>query len=383
MTYSAQGYDMLLYCKKIILFISTVILIACGSSSSSTEPQQQSYSQVIIQDNDADDGNFDPSFASNTSSRVWMSYSAVAKDSRNNILKRVSTRLAYSDDGGDTWIDTGTALNDAETIILPAPNASVLAVRNHEVSNLLFDTQANSWVLLWHNILTTLNPGAMNAERLFEHSWISMKTLTGPDTSSTIERKLFVGSLYDSVNDVVIGAPEFPLHSLYPTELGSCLAFTEPTLFVDAASIYLAMKCSFGVTGGKIILLQCDNNFSSCNYRGDFINDTDASNLSSTYNGFSAPEFFEVNNTKYLILTPTEGNSKLYKGCLVFAVSNLNSANLVTENGSPKVFLTIPAEGDFSGACDYHDLLDNGIMFGQAFLSAQPVFRLFDTHLEL
>jgi len=161
-------------------------------------------------------------------------------------------------------------------------------------------------LLLWHRYLAVFEGGTNTTRRLFQHGWIGLKTAATPGALATAtERKLFAGAGYDATNDTVIGPPEFRLDLLFPgaAQLGACLVFSEPAVLTAVDGIYMAMKCA-AASGGKIFGLRCDHSFSpgSCAYLGDFVADTEAATLNSSWAGFSAPEFAITATKTHLVV---------------------------------------------------------------------------------
>jgi len=89
-----------------------------------------------------DNGIFDPSVATDPASgRVWMSYSSVDGPGGSG---RISTWLAYSDDGGQRWCGARrvNAARDVPTAERPAALAAFPTHWSHEVSALVYDVDA-------------------------------------------------------------------------------------------------------------------------------------------------------------------------------------------------------------------------------------------------
>ena len=195
-------------------------------------------------------GIFDPFLACDPDTgRIWMSYSAVdASGWVSN--RRISTRLAFSDDAGASWEDAGITVNDS----VDFTDGEYRITWEQEVSSLCLDTNAppaQRWKMVWHRY------AAVGEARLFEHGWIGMKCAASPEElASASERKLFVGSNYNSTNDTVIGAPEIRLDQLDPA-LNSCAVFSEPALFVSGTNLY---ACLLGgevnPADGRIVLFE-------------------------------------------------------------------------------------------------------------------------------
>jgi hypothetical protein len=158
---------------------------------------------------------------------------------------------------------------------------------------------------------------------------------------------LFVGAGYNTNNNNTIGKPENYLNKL-DKAMSDCAVFTEPSLLAEPEGVYVAMACHTGnPKTGKIIALKCSHSMNDCSYIGNFLNNTQASQINHDYSGFSAPEFIRQNYRLYLSVTPFINPNDIYKGCLLFHIKSLESAMLYKEKP-----LYIPDKKvTFSGAC--------------------------------
>jgi hypothetical protein len=365
-----------------------LMLLGCGGGSSqnnSTLPLNASttFSTIVLSGVPIDQGNFDPAPTQDNVGDIWMSYSHVSIAATG--IAQVETRLATTNDAGLNWQDVGVKVNAATTLPLPVP-LDVNTV-THEVSRLVYDPYAvaagtNPWIMLWHRYLAVLN--GTQTLRLFQHGWIAMKS--GPTAMSlTGERKLFTGAFYDSVNDAdTFGPPEYPLDSLYPTALGGCDVITEPGILVKSNGIYVSLSCVGLTSPGKIILLRCAHDMNSCDYLGDFLQNSEASYLQADFDAFSASELVSVKGQDYLIVTPAILDSDLYRGCVAYKITDLDSALVERNVDGPVPSLVIEPHGDFNGACGYIPALTgSGIIISEAFIGQTPIFRIFSTDKRL
>ena len=379
----------------VVVGIMALLISACGNGRSggggSGIGPLGSETPVTVSGVTPARGIFDPSLTENGGT-LWMSYSVVNVSSNDPALPNINTRIASSTNGGRTWIDSGVAPNLAQdVVIVPGfPALDYWASWQFEVSRLVYDPHdivARRWKLLWHRYLAANQTGTV--ERRFQHSWIGYTTADSVAGLGGSERKLFVGSLYDAVTN---GAAEYNLATLYPAQLGGCQAFTEPGMLVTAAlpsgsNVYISLKCAG--SSGKVVLLKCTGDFTAgnCTYRGDLLLDSEAQQFASTgqsYDGFSATELVAASGRNFLIVTPTTNDE--YRGCLVFEISNLDSATLVGRPGNPTLLKRIGAStsAGFHGACGYTPgATVTGIIYGKYSATATPPFRLFDTDVQL
>lgn len=330
-------------------------------------------------------GVFDASLAHGEGLRIWMSYSAVELPADGSRLTPINTRIAYSDDSGATWQDSGLLVNESHRVELPDDSQATEAIWLHEVSDLVYDPYAPTearWILVWHQYLRAIPEGSQQQVNLYEHGWIAIRTAADPLGPWSEPKKLFTGRLYSGINDAS-GLPAFKLNELYSSadELGNCATFTEPAVYANSTRMYVTLKCPMSGDAGKIILLGCSHDFSDCEYLGDFLDDSEAARFGPAYNGFSAPELVEVNGKVYLLATPTETDAKIYRGCLVFRVADLDAGTLEAENGTSTVVTRIEGQsGTFSGACSYNAAsTESGIIYNQAELDDQIEYQLYES----
>ena len=331
------------------------------------------------------DGAGDASFAVDPDgTRTWMSYSSVAPGPGS--LELVSTRLAYTDDGGATFCDAGE-INPAAAITSPPTElAGVAAFWNHEVSTLIYDPFApadEAWRLEWQRYLIA-NTGAADP-REFQYSWIEERRAASPMALATAaEHKLFGGAAYASTpdveayNDAVIGPPELQFGAIDPA-LADCAVLTEPGLLATASSRWLALLCATGDPATSRIVLVADPRTGSWQYASRLLGESEAQHVNAALDGFSAPALFSAAGATYLLATPTAGDS--YLGCLEYELT-LPAGTLVDANadGQPDPLRSAMGTG-FSGACAYDASLGaNGFVMLQADSAVSPpTFALLET----
>jgi len=389
------------YCWFALLCLAFAAAGCNGGSGDNPDPDpdpQPKRFEILRTDTN---GVFDAAPAEDGSGRIWMSHSEVSVSPLTPVtgsaveLDQTSTWLAYSDDDGANWQETGVVINPAEPITLPAP--LTIGVWQQEVSRLVYDefdtTTGKPWKMPWHRHLAAYHEGLDVVVRMLQHGWISLKSASTPQgLEFAPERRLFSGSLYDPVNDATIGVPEFKLDQLFPgsDELGECAVFTEPAILPHPHGLFVGMKCAKLSNPGKLVLLLCSEDFASCDYIGDLLDDTEASAFGESYDGFSAPELVHSQNQTYLIATPTEDDH--YRGCLVFLVADLDSdiatlkqTELIERrNNAEKTPLLessiFGTDGSFNGACGYTaGATGSGIIQSEYFPNEKPEFRLFAT----
>lgn len=343
------------------------------------------YPRAIPVDAEAE-GAGDPSFAADPASdRLWMTYSSVALGPSD--LGLVSTRLAYSDDGGATFCDAGV-INASTAIATPPPElAGVTAYWNHEVSTLIYDPQApaaEAWRLDWQRYIIAATGGA--DQRQFQYSWISEKRAASPTLlASAPEHKLLAAAGYattssvQAYNDAVIGPPETRVDQLDPA-LADCAVMTEPGLYAAPDARWLAIYCGTpSAASARTILLE-DARAGSWHYVARLLGQAEAQHIDAALDGFGAPALFASGGSTYLLATPSAGG--IYKGCIEYQLA-LPAGTLYDGNGDgqPDPLRAVMGPTSFSGACAYDPRLGgNGFAMDSFDISVSPpAFSIVET----
>lgn len=320
--------------------------------------------------------------------RIWRAYSVVDQSPSWPANLLVSTRTAYSDDNGTSFIDLGL-INPAAD--LPYPNLSW----SHEVPTIVFDPSDPDnnadWKLIWHRIL--LNNGI----RDFEHSWLGIKGTALPIGPWSSELKLMAGTLYNP-NDMFNPEPRFPLFYPLPTELSDCLVITEPGTLAALDGFYMAFHCATGnqMVNTRMPLVKFRHPLGGgtvLEVKGTLLSPADASLFAQEYGdtypelqgtvAFSAPSMFEKNGAKYLIATPV--STTVYMGCAVFKITNLETASIQRNNGIPRMLKYIQGTvGTTRGACTYTEAsTGSGVVLSQFVAGAPQPFTLINTGIQI
>ena len=364
----------------VVIFLM-IIVYSCGSGgSSSAPPENVPPPEEINFSGIGTKGIFDPSLAFDPSTnRIWMSYSVVGDSvmwpGQNDTI---GTRLAYSDDAGTNWQDAGLEVNTALDVVLPLPSPNDAGTWNHEVSAIVYDPAApvnERWKMLWHHYLW------VNGARHFEHGWIAMRTAPAPDGPWSSERKLFVGSMYNTVNDVTIGPPEVQLDQL-DVELNNCLTFSEPGMVATTDALYVVMLGAETPPDNRIVLLKWpySNPSGLWEYIGSFlVGNVDAASFG--YDGFNAPDMFTMGSNYYLIVTPQTANK--YLGTFIFEIEDLDTATLKRSAGIPDLVLEFYGEaGTHNGASGYiSEATSSGIIYSEVFVIPPLFFRIYKSNI--
>jgi hypothetical protein len=365
-----------------------------GSGSNAPPPERITFAGVGAH------GIFDPSVALDPgNARLWMSYSAVdpsiAWPTQNS--DSIATRLAYSDDNGASWTESGAIVNNFQdvTLALAPPNDAGTWVS--EVSQIVYDpgaAVAERWKILWHHYLI------VNGGRHFEHGWIALKMAGKPeDLAAATEIKLFGGYLYDSSNNTqngssgspVGGPPLIQLDTVLDPALNTCV-FTEPGMLASSGALYVSLQCEHLADSDRlIVLLKCASpcntgSVGSWSYLGTVLRKSDASAFGFD-SGFAAPGMFASAGGVDLVVTPVQTGgapfSDYYSGCRIFRFADIDAALLQKNGGQPVLVGAVDgAPGSFNGACNYHASANiSGFLYSQLNASVPDKFQIYMSHM--
>lgn len=367
----------------------------CSSSTSSSNPatsvpaSQQKPVRIVFP-GIGSHGIGDPSLAQDgLSARVWMSYSSVDPSvlwpTQNPNVE--ATRLAYSDNQGSSWTDTGTVVTPIRDVTLPFASPANAGTWVSEVSQLLYDPGAlagQHYKLIWHHYLVIAGTGH------FEDGWFGMKMADSPlGLASATEIKLFAGSGYDTNNDninwptspPVGGPPQVNLSSAF-SALSGCQAFTEPGLYATNSAIYFSASCE-QASDTVVVLFKCSSpcnvsSSSSWSFVGSLLNKASAA-AAGFDSGFTASGIFQGSDGNvYFTVTPQQTSgapwADYYKGCSVFKFTNLDAGSFQT---SPAAQIA-GASGSFNGACAYNQAAaKSGMLYLQVNTTVLDAFQIF------
>jgi hypothetical protein len=354
-------------------------------------------------------GIFDPSMAdTKAGARAWMSYTAVDPSPRwpADNTRTETTRLAYSDDRGATWTDTGLRVAGIKDVAAGGKKGTWV----NEVSSLVYSPEAapaERWQLYWHHYLSFSDKGD------FSHGWIGFKSADSPENlAKAKEVKLFAGRIYKAVNDDPAGETQSPLGGApvirldkLNKDLEYCLVLTEPGAMAAPSGVYLALTCAeprnrsiLGMLATivvrpqmRTILLKCDapcrpGEPAAWRYLGALLTEDDAAAFNAI--GFNAPDLFTENGKTYLLISPFSDKpvADAYNGCLVFPFADLDKAALArSREGRPLASLRIQGgPNTFNGACAYRASLSAaGFIYGEVAMRKSPFFQLYETQSRL
>lgn len=368
---STRNIRILAYCLAPILFWD------CASGATSLPLTDRAGFSRIVFPGVGPLGIFDASIAAAPgSNRVWMSYSSVEPSYRwsSDHPHTVSTRLAFSDDRGASWIDANLWINRSEDVTEAVAGEQCGAkpcTWNFEVSRLVYDEGAvptERWKLFYHRYLM------VNGDRDFRIGWIAMKQAADPVAlARSPEVVLLAGSLFKQ-------AGASPLVSTQ-----ECLALSEPGAIARGQDLFLALFCAKGrhMSSGSILLYQLHHPDGRWTLAGTLLdNREDSARLRARgipAEGFSAPELFSFRGRTILAVTPTKDNFPEYRGCYLFEVQDLPAARILSDERGPRPLRTL-AGASHNGACAYaEEAPASGLILSELQPDATAVFRLYRT----
>lgn len=412
------------------LILVFIALAACGGGGGSSSDPVQPQPEKVTFSGMGSLGIFDPSVTRDPATgRLWMSYSSVDPSSYDtyNIPTvtywKVEVRLAYSDDNGTTWQDSGAVVAASnEAIVGPLtaahPDGDVPASSEgtwqSETSSLIYDPGAaagEEWKLTWYQYLHA------DGRSLFaDYQWIAMKTASTPQgLAAATPVKLFAGAGLQAANTnsgspvfaPIGGAPAIQLNTDLTLSVGGadlaelefCI-FAEPGLHATASAVYLSVFCAdastIPITGEVtqyIVNFRC---MSPCNmasaanweYLGRLLSPVDAQNVTSDHH-FAASSIVENGGSTYLIVTPVDTTlGDRYNGCKIYKFIDNDSNQLERSNGDLLEMASVGAvNGDTDshfGACDGLSGMEGGILLSQTgTVGSANTFQVFKTQVSL
>jgi len=377
-------------------------------------------------------GIFDPSVTEDPATgRLWMSYSSVdpsgyaTYNDPTITYWQVSIRLAYSDDNGTSWQDSGTVMSPSvETLVGPmtaaAPGGDIPmdseGIWQSETSSLIYDPNANAgeqWKLIWYQYLH-----ADGRSFFADYQWIALKMAATPQgLAAATPIKLFAGAGLqpENTNDAspvfapIGGAPAIQLNSDLSSSVGaadlndlSLCIFAEPGLYANSSAVYLAVFCAdastiptLGDITQYIVYFRCNSpctmtSASSWEYMGRLLSPSDAQAV-TTDNHFQAPSIVKNNGSTYLIVTPVDKSNPAvdrYDGCRVYKFSDINSNQLVRSSGNLLEYASVGAvdgaTDSHHGACDAVSDMIGGILLSQTgTVGTANTFQIYKSQVSL
>ncbi len=293
-----------------------------------------------------------------------------------NAIKDVTLPLAYPNNAG-TWV--------------------------HEVSSIVYEPNGDPsqrWKLVWSTFLK------INGNGQWEHSCMALKTAATPEgLINPPAVKLFTGFLYNSGNDFPISPTQPPIATPSAIQidtaipnLATCIV-AEPGLMATSSAVYLSIQCEqFNDPENQndndrvIFLLKCASpcdmtKVSSWVFLGRLFNQSESVAVEPDYGGgYAAPALAEYQGSTYLIVTPSDVSTAVYRGCTVFKFQDLETASLVKVGNVPQVIRRIEGTKDsFRGACGYDQYSSASGVFLSELSSLDPIgeFQIFLSRIQI
>jgi hypothetical protein len=269
----------------------------------------------------------------------------------------VSTALAKSTDGGESWTRLGT--------IAQSRQVSDTVLEMNEISSIVHDpADARApYKILWLRFLNK------KGEPDWRDSWISMRTALSPEGTWSEPIKLIAPKAYDPRN-TSHPEPREPRFAL-PVQMQDCLILQEPGTLSAPDGFYLSINCISTPRqpqGTRLELLKFTHRSSGetvLEYKGALFTYDDARRFKAAYTGqypalrgaeaeLGASDMFSADGRTYLLASPVTAGGT-YMGCGVFEITDIEKAEVRRdENGVPLMLTYIPGTGDIHrGACTY------------------------------
>ncbi|MEO1651977.1 MAG: sialidase family protein [Bacteroidota bacterium] len=354
-------------------------------------PLTGNFPQALALSPTADNGVYDATVASDPQSgRVWMIYSGVELIQGSS---RISTHLAYSEDGGASWIYTGL-VNASEALApedYPAEFSEAQAVFwQHEVPSITYDPDAPAnerWRILWHRYLQVDDGIPSNEDRQFAYGWIGSKSAATPEgLLRAEEQKLFSTLAYhlnpsiEAFNNSILGLPQVRLDGLDP-ELSGTLVFSEPGMLAYQGDLYVSLLRR-DMSEAKIVLIKFNQVRQSWEYVASLLDNQDARALNPSWNSFSASDLFLIDRQAFILVSPVVN---LYEGVLLLAFDPIRGQVRRDEEGLPDILYSLEKTPGAiqTGVATYDEgLTATGMLFGDAFMGL-PQFRMFASGIQI
>jgi len=304
----------------------------------------------------------DPSLEYDSSTgTLWMAYSWLNTEFSDPTPPAVfdlgvRTRLARSDDGGNTF----TFVRSVNTMqIEQHPDSGVLGWSTHEVPTLVQES-SGSWQLLWlkyFNPLGTVEGVDERQEFLYWRTTAAIPDQLG-DNSESWGRSIATSPSW---------AAPFYFNDI--PELANCILQTEPALFSFNDEAYLATSCLVADATGRrtdlerlVLLRQSANGY---DYVGVILDGSDAIDL-----GVDTVEQADISVARdgriILLTTPIIlAADPSHQGCIVFEFEDFASAMLVRDQNGvavPRTVITADGNSLGPGLCTYDANSDTGVL---------------------
>jgi hypothetical protein len=337
------------------------------------------------------DGIFDPSILYPAGATAGlMVYSSISG-------KVVHTRLAASNDSGATWaylsdVNTAAPARITTTDMAVCGAATCDGTWVYETPSVVIDIDEPERLLkvFVHRYFLS----AMQGLR-YDIGGISMfsaKAPMGPWTESKV-----IGWNSSSPSSS-IGATQNASTDPMLSGVADCFLLTEPGALIapitaTPSALHLAVGCVRIITKEntpiEIRLLRSLDHGASWRYVSTLLNAADAATFGAVKRQFNAPNLYAKNGKLYLFASPDGpiaiGNAGAsfggYRGCLGFAVDDLETGTLKRCEGKPTVSASLPGiDKRFLGACTYAEGATKlGVLAGDLEPLGAPQFRIMTT----
>lgn len=342
----------------------------------------QSYPPLGIVGESAPNGVFDPSVEyAPKGNEGWLAYSAVY-GSASPWGPNVETRLARTEDGGQTFSFASVVNPSTPAQVDVAGRGLTDGFWNYEVPALVHDPEdaGREWKLFAHRIFRPFDPSDPTLEEhLPAYGWITLRTAVDPSGSWSPEVALFGSSFFPP--------PPFStqqnVNALDPS-LASQLVYSEPGALVQGGVLYVTLTGLLQTGPDRIVLLASDDHGTSWRYVGAPLTNPVAATLG--YLSFDGSALVEQLGRTFLLASPRSA-AFLHDGTLVFEFEDLARSLLLASGGVPMVVTHVPIDPALApptnvggGQADYHERDANGILMNQLHLANAPaLFRVFRT----
>ncbi len=264
----------------------------------------------------------------------------------------VETHLARSDNHGESFTFV-TKINEMHQV----ENSNQRVWVTDEVSTLVHNADG-TWQVLWLRYFDPFGEPDGPEDRYGYH-YVNSVAATPTELGQEPENWL----------SGFAPKPEIALSQDIPAELSDCVVITEPALFNDGTTTYLASHCLVIENGqrqyAKERMVLLEQTADGYEFVGNLLTYADAQYFDADILE-QADISFARDGSIALIVTPIqENNDPRHQGCIALEISDLSTATVLRDSDhhpQPRAIITADGNGLGPGLCTYDAQSDTGIL---------------------
>lgn len=352
--------------------------VSCGQAGRANTAE---FPELIIEGDDAETGNYDPSLEYAPDGTGWLAYSAVTGWPPDT----VQTRIARSTDQGLTWTRVADVNRSAPASARFPGGAEVNGTWWHEVPTLVHDPEdaGREWKLFWHRYIARKAPRGP-ADRLFMFGWIATRHARSPEGPWSEETALIGAGLFP----LPPFQTQFKIGDLHP-ELQSYIALSEPGSLFHEGVLYLSLQAARNPEREPnkhdkhdILLLASADHGGNWRYAGTLLRSEEAAGFGGDF--FTGSSLAVENGRLFLLVCPEKPGrpGEDHRGTVIFEFDDISRGSLLRDAaGQPALVKRIDPILSMGGQSDYDERNSRGgiVMPQFDFGNLPRIFRLFNT----